>query len=48
MINITKDNLKKNNLPTINSMKITSEQAKIIAQIIYHLLESDIAEEKTA
>lgn len=45
MITISKENLKKNNLPLITSSKITAEQARTIAQIIYHLLEADATEE---
>ena len=42
MITVSKEDLKKNNLPSITSSKITAEQAKTLAQIIYHLLEVDV------
>ena len=44
MITVSKEDLKKNNLPTITSSKIAVEQARILAQIIYHLLEADVTE----
>ena len=47
MITVSKEDLKKNNLPSITSSKITAEQARTIAQIIYHLLEADATEEDT-
>ena len=47
MITILKEDLKKNNLPSITSSKITAEQARTIAQIIYHLLEADATEQDT-
>ena len=47
MITILKDDLKKNNLPSITSSKITVEQARTLAQIIYHLLEADATEQDT-
>lgn len=46
MITVSKEELKKNNLPTITHGKITVEQAKIIAKIIYQLLEDDTADDK--
>lgn len=45
MITVSKEELKKNNLPSITYGKITVEQAKIIAKIIYHLLEDDTTED---
>lgn len=47
MITVSKEDLKKNNLPSITSSKITVEQARTLAQIIYHLLEADANEEDT-
>lgn len=47
MITVSKEDLKKNNLPSITSSKITVEQARTLAQIIYHLLEADATEEDT-
>ena len=47
MITVSKEDLKKNNLPTITSSKITVEQARTLAQIIYHLLEADATEQDT-
>ena len=44
MITVSKEDLKKNNLPSITSSKITAEQARTLAQIIYHLLEVDVTE----
>lgn len=44
MITVSKEDLKKNNLPSITSSKITAEQARTLAQIIYHLLEVDVNE----
>ena len=45
MITVSKEELKKNNLPSITYRKITVEQARIIAKIIYHLLEEDTTED---
>ena len=47
VITVSQEDLKKNNLPSITSSKITAEQARTIAQIIYHLLEADATEEDT-
>lgn len=47
MITVSKEDLKKNNLPSITSSKITAEQARTIVQIIYHLLEAGASEENT-
>ncbi len=44
MINVSKVELKKNTLPTITAGMINTEQARIIAQIIYHLLQADADE----
>ena len=45
MITVSKEELKKNRLPSITCGRITAEQARIIAKIIYHLLEEDTTEE---
>jgi hypothetical protein len=47
MITVSKEDLKKNNLPSITSSKITAEQARTIAQIIYHMLDADATERDT-
>lgn len=46
MITISKEDLKKNNIPSITTSKISLEQAKIVAQIIYHLLETELSEQE--
>lgn len=46
MITISKEDLKKNNIPSIASCKISVEQARTIAQIIYHLLEEELSEQE--
>lgn len=46
MITISKEELKKNNIPSVASGKISAEQARTIAQIIYHLLEAEQSEQE--
>lgn len=38
MITVTREELKKDNLPEMDTQKMTAEQARVIAEIIYNLL----------
>ena len=46
MIKISKEDLKKNNISLFRYEKMTVEQARTIAEIIYHLLEIEFTEQE--
>ena len=42
MITLTKQDLKQSEFPSVESKKLSPEQARTIAEIIYNLLENDM------